>query len=109
MASYEQITLTQVTKTALGTSITPTVNRGMPIPVTAIAVDSPGVRVVEEGAVIFNYDTEFRVRRFDAIEGVDSSWELVARGKKWKILRVRPFSMNGVRDNWFGIQAKAGK
>lgn len=107
MPSRELITLTPITYTATpggGRMRTP----GQALRFTAIAVEAPALRLIVEGTIAVEYDTEFQLRRTPILETVDETWELSARGRKWKIVRRRVFATRGRRSvNMVGFQAKA--
>ena len=107
MPSRERITLTPITYTASpggGRVRTP----GEALTLIAVAVEAPALRLIVEGTIAVEFDTEFQLRRTPMIENVDESWELAARGKKWKIVRRRVFATKGRRSvNMVGFQAKA--
>ena len=107
MASRELITLTPVT-IGRGSSGQKQKTLGDPIQMLAIGVDAPAQTAVEEATAVFNYDTEFRIRRVASVETVDKDWDLEARGVRWDIRRVRRFAaLNSTRERWLGIQAVA--
>ena len=104
MPAQELITLTPVAFTSGGRG-EKVKSLGTPVEVYAIPEDAPEISALEEATAVFNYDTEFQVRRLPSLEAVDSKWELTARGVRWTIRRARFFARNGGRERWIGIQA----